>query len=149
MKTEGTKINEGQRTGEMDGYIIFDVSGTFVPYSQFLLGRWGCVVLSSPNTKNFAEWAKQNNALPIYINCYSRREIMGFHAFQERCVLRTDEEYIGAREQIESRWTEIRRRIREVARCRVISLTGNYLTIGSRKLRRRWRVSQKSIWSDT
>ncbi|KAH8610574.1 putative retrotransposon hot spot protein 4 (RHS4) [Trypanosoma vivax] len=38
MKTEGTKINEGQRTGgEMDGYIIFDVSGTFVPYSQFLL----------------------------------------------------------------------------------------------------------------
>ncbi|KAH8606705.1 putative retrotransposon hot spot protein 4 (RHS4) [Trypanosoma vivax] len=39
---------------------------------------------------------------------------MAFHAFQERCVLRTDEEYVGAREQIESRWTEIRTRIREV-----------------------------------
>ncbi|KAH8606689.1 putative retrotransposon hot spot protein 4 (RHS4) [Trypanosoma vivax] len=38
---------------------------------------------------------------------------MAFHAFQERCVLRTDE-YVGAREQIESRWTEIRTRIREV-----------------------------------
>ncbi|KAH8604658.1 putative retrotransposon hot spot protein 4 (RHS4) [Trypanosoma vivax] len=44
MKIEGTKINEGQRMGgEMDGYIIFDVSGTFVPYSQFLLVRWGCL----------------------------------------------------------------------------------------------------------
>ncbi|KAH8615726.1 putative retrotransposon hot spot protein 4 (RHS4) [Trypanosoma vivax] len=115
MKIEGTKIDEGQgMSGEMDGFIIFDVSGAFVPYSQFLLVRWGCIVLSSPNTKNFAEWKKQNSALPIYINCYSRREIMAFHAFQERSVLRTDEEYIGAREQIESRWTEIRTRIREV-----------------------------------
>ncbi|CCD18652.1 hypothetical protein, conserved in T. vivax, (fragment), partial [Trypanosoma vivax Y486] len=115
MKIEGTKIEEGQRiSGKMDGYIIFDVSGTFAPYLKFSLCRWGCIALLSPNTKNFEDWAKQNSALPIYINCYSRREIMAFHAFQERCVLRTDEEYVGAREQIESRWTEIRTRIREV-----------------------------------
>ncbi|KAH8615418.1 putative retrotransposon hot spot protein 4 (RHS4) [Trypanosoma vivax] len=115
IKIEQAESGEGEvKRREMDGYIIFDVSGTFVPYSQFLLCRWGCIALSSPSTKKFAEWAKQNNALPIYINCYSRREIMAFHAFQERCVLRTDEEYIGAREQIESRWTEIRTRIREV-----------------------------------
>ncbi|CCD21485.1 hypothetical protein, conserved in T. vivax, partial [Trypanosoma vivax Y486] len=115
MKIEQAESGEGEvKRREMDGYIIFDVSGTFVPYSQPLLVRWGCIVLSSPNTKKFAEWAKQKGALPIYINCYSRREIMAFHAFHERCVLRTDEEYIGARKQIESRWTEIRRRIREV-----------------------------------
>ncbi|KAH8615796.1 putative retrotransposon hot spot protein 4 (RHS4) [Trypanosoma vivax] len=115
MKIEQAKSGEGEvKRREMDGFIIFDVSGTFVPYSQFLLVRWGCIVLSSPNTKKFAEWKKQNSALPIYINCYSRREIMAFHAFQERCVLRTDEEYVGARNQIESRWTEIRTRIREV-----------------------------------
>ncbi|CCD19141.1 hypothetical protein, conserved in T. vivax, partial [Trypanosoma vivax Y486] len=114
MKIEQAEIDEGQRmSGKMDGYIIFDVSGTFVPYLRFSLCRWGCIVLSSPNTKDFEEWAKQNSALPIYINCCWRREIMAFHAFQERCVLRTDE-YIGAREQIESRWTEIRTRIREV-----------------------------------
>ncbi|CCD19692.1 hypothetical protein, conserved in T. vivax [Trypanosoma vivax Y486] len=115
MKIEQAESGEGEvKRREMDGYIIFDVSGTFVPYSQPLLVRWGCIVLSSPNTKKFAEWAKQKGALPIYINCYSRREIMAFHAFHERSVLRTDEEYVGAREQIESRWTEIRRRIREV-----------------------------------
>ncbi|CCD20933.1 hypothetical protein, conserved in T. vivax, partial [Trypanosoma vivax Y486] len=115
IKIEQAESGEGEvKRREMDGYIIFDVSGTFVPYSQFLLCRWGCIVLSSPNTKNFAEWKKQNSALPIYINCYSRREIMAFYAFQERCVLRTDEEYVGAREQIESRWTEIRTRIRGV-----------------------------------
>ncbi|KAH8615813.1 putative retrotransposon hot spot protein 4 (RHS4) [Trypanosoma vivax] len=114
-KIEQAESGEGEvKRREMDGFIIFDVSGTFVPYSQFLLVRWGCIVLSSPNTKNFAEWKKQNSALPIYINCYSRREIMAFHAFQERCVLRTDEEYIDARKQIELNWTEIRTRIREV-----------------------------------
>ncbi|CCD20244.1 retrotransposon hot spot protein, (RHS), putative, partial [Trypanosoma vivax Y486] len=112
---DNMKVEEGQGiSGKMDGYIIFDVSGAFVPYSEFLLCRWGCIVLSSPNTKNFAEWKKQNTALPLYINCYSRREIMAFHAFQKRCVLRTDEEYIGARKQIELDWTEIRTRIREV-----------------------------------
>ncbi|CCD21735.1 putative retrotransposon hot spot protein 4 (RHS4) [Trypanosoma vivax] len=107
-KIEQAESGEGEvKRREMDGYIIFDVSGTFVPYSQPLLVRWGCVALSSPSTKKFAEWKKQKGALPIYINCYSRREIMAFHAFQERCVLRTDEEYIGARKQIESRCPSI------------------------------------------
>ncbi|CCD20610.1 hypothetical protein, conserved in T. vivax [Trypanosoma vivax Y486] len=115
ITADNMKVEEGQGiSGKMDGYIIFDVSGAFVPYSEFLLCRWGCIALSSPNTKNFADWKKQNTALPLYINCYSRREIMAFHAFQERCVLRTDEEYVGAREQIELDWTEIRTRIREV-----------------------------------
>ncbi|KAH8617218.1 putative retrotransposon hot spot protein 4 (RHS4) [Trypanosoma vivax] len=115
MKIEQAEIQEGQRiSGEMDGFIIFDVSGAFVPYLQFLLCRWTCIVLSSPNTKNFEYWKKQNSALPIYINCYSRREIMAFHAFQDRYALRTDEEYIGAREQIELNWTDIRTRILEV-----------------------------------
>ncbi|CCD21550.1 hypothetical protein, conserved in T. vivax, partial [Trypanosoma vivax Y486] len=91
-KIEQAEIGEGQKiSGKMDGYIIFDVCGTFVPYLQFSLFRWGCIALSSPNTKNFADWKKQNTALPLYINCYSRREIMAFHAFQERCVLRSDE----------------------------------------------------------
>ncbi|CCD20392.1 hypothetical protein, conserved in T. vivax, partial [Trypanosoma vivax Y486] len=115
MPPENMKIKEDQRiSGKKDGFIIFDVSGAFVPYLQFLLCRWTCIVLSSPNTKNFEYWKKQNSALPIYINCYSRREIMAFHAFQERYALRTDEEYIGAREQIELNWTDIRTRILEV-----------------------------------
>ncbi|KAH8615173.1 putative retrotransposon hot spot protein 4 (RHS4) [Trypanosoma vivax] len=74
MKIEETEIDEGQRiSGKMDGYIIFDVSGTFVPYLRFSLCRWGCIALSSPNTKNFEDWKKLNSALPIYVNCCWRR----------------------------------------------------------------------------
>ncbi|CCD21666.1 hypothetical protein, conserved in T. vivax, partial [Trypanosoma vivax Y486] len=144
-KIEQAESGEGEvKRREMDGYIIFDVSGAFVPYSQFLLCRWGCIVLSSPNTKKFAEWAKQNSALPIYINCYSRREIMAFHAFQERSVLRTDEEYVGAREQIESRWTEIRRRIREVGPLPRYIFDKEVFDNRREEVKKAWRVSQKS-----
>ncbi|CCD14967.1 unnamed protein product [Trypanosoma congolense IL3000] len=57
------------------GYIIFDISD-----NGAIIGRlpddWGIVLISSPNVKNFHEFAKQRQCTtPIYMNCYEDAEL--------------------------------------------------------------------------
>ncbi|CCD11786.1 unnamed protein product [Trypanosoma congolense IL3000] len=52
------------------GYVIFDISGSGA-ISDHLPRSWGIVLISSPNAKNFHEFAKQlQDTAPTYMNCY-------------------------------------------------------------------------------
>ncbi|CCD14873.1 unnamed protein product [Trypanosoma congolense IL3000] len=56
------------------GYIIFDISGNSVIIGR-LPDNWGIVLISSPNVKNFHEFAKQRqDTASIYMNCYEDAE---------------------------------------------------------------------------
>nr|CCD21869.1 RHS [Trypanosoma vivax Y486] len=113
------KEAEGVKDAEKDcrakcGFIIFDVSGKCQPENRLSTTRWGCIVLSSPNERNFKEWKKQKRAFYIFINCYSTREMKALFAWQERCRCGTSETYQACGAEIEQRWSVVEQRIEEV-----------------------------------
>ncbi|CCD17921.1 putative retrotransposon hot spot protein 4 (RHS4) [Trypanosoma vivax] len=56
----------------------------------------------------------QRGALPIYINCYTTREMRAFFARQQWCRCKTSERYQVRGTEIEQRWSVVERRIEEV-----------------------------------
>ncbi|CCD13054.1 unnamed protein product [Trypanosoma congolense IL3000] len=57
------------------GYIIFDISENSIHIGD-LPDNWGVVLISSPNVKNFHEFAKQRQyTTPTYMNCYEDAEL--------------------------------------------------------------------------
>ncbi|CCD12129.1 unnamed protein product [Trypanosoma congolense IL3000] len=67
------EVEEMARKG-VKGYIIFDMGASGATI-EHLPRSWGIVLISSPNVKNFHEFAKQRqDTLPIYMNCYKDAE---------------------------------------------------------------------------
>ncbi|CCD15249.1 unnamed protein product [Trypanosoma congolense IL3000] len=73
------------------GYIIFDISD-----NGAIIGRlpddWGIVLISSPNVKNFHEFAKQRQyTTPIYMNCYEDAEFKAVLVWERQSQLENNQ----------------------------------------------------------
>ncbi|KAH8620301.1 putative retrotransposon hot spot protein 4 (RHS4) [Trypanosoma vivax] len=96
------------------GFIIFDAGDKHRPEQDLSTSEWGCVVLSAPNKSYYEGWMDRIGALPIYINCYTTREMRAFFARQQWCRCKTSERYQVRGTEIEQRWSVVERRIEEV-----------------------------------
>ncbi|CCD17276.1 unnamed protein product [Trypanosoma congolense IL3000] len=80
------KVNEMISKG-VKGYIIFDMGGSD-PIIDHLPRSWGIVLITSPNVKNFHEFAKQRQCTtPIYMNCYEDAEFKAALVWERKSQL--------------------------------------------------------------
>ncbi|KAH8615408.1 putative retrotransposon hot spot protein 4 (RHS4) [Trypanosoma vivax] len=112
-KAEGVK-DAAQKCKAKCGFIIFDVGGKHQPGLELPTSEWGCVVLSSPNERNYKGWKKQKMAYYIFINCYEAREMKAFFAWQQRALLGAAANDASACADVSALWREVERRVDEV-----------------------------------
>ncbi|CBH10877.1 retrotransposon hot spot (RHS) protein, putative [Trypanosoma brucei gambiense DAL972] len=101
-------------TEDIKGYLIFDV-GKGHPAPMSLPYGFTGIALSSPDVKQFHEWAKQNTALSIYINCDTLEDLEAIHISRwGKIAPAYGWNPSDAKEKIETEWQKIESRIRIV-----------------------------------
>ncbi|RNF09069.1 retrotransposon hot spot (RHS) protein [Trypanosoma rangeli] len=103
-------IKELERAN-VGGYYIFDVTKDHRVVVGLPRRRWGGVVLTTPDARNYEGWKKQRNAFNIFVNGYDAREMRAFFAWQERDLLRDSQGSREGRAELEERWQRMKDRI--------------------------------------